>query len=332
MKLKTLLLTALLLVLSSCAHNPHELRFSSRDISAEEKQFISAWDGSSELTARTPANWFNSCLSSVSSFFKPKSELAQSLSRPLPELTQLNPVPKTFPNGKTYIEYTANPNVMNKYPDYDVFLEETAEVIFEPTEPFGHIYLRVGKKVHSFNFIQSTSISHYSPRMKKSTNPELISSHGYVFQLGKEKIEAMKNEIEAFYRSSQSHNIPAFDAYSPLLKIVEEEGVLGGKNLRYVTDSPKYGNDQTLKGTLKEVDGKMVLDAGNGVIVPVVKKGNDYFTQSYSCSSSAGHILEKFFGIKVSQAYSAKSLAASLSKGNINEKISPIAVIKYYEE
>jgi len=245
----------------------------------------------------------------------------------------LNPTEKVFPNGKKYIEYRANINVMNKYPDYDEFLEETAEIIFEPVDPFGHINLRVGKKIYSFNNVRWTSINTFSPRMQKSTKPdELLSSHGFVFQLGKDKIDSLAKEIKAFYESSHSHNIPAFDAYSPLLKIEEREGSFGGKKLFYVTDSPKYGNNQEINGKIIEVNGKMVLDAGNGVSVPVIKKGDHYFTQSYSCSSSAGHVLERFFGLTISHNISAKSLAASLLKGNINQSISPIAVIKYYEE
>lgn len=330
--MKKFLIHLVILSLASCS-TMKEVTYSSRDINPEEKLEISQWDG--REFDRSPANWINSCVSSVSNFFRPKESIASGISlKPLPELTQLNPSEKVFPNGKKYIEYRANINVMNKYPDYDVFLEETAEIIFEPTEPFGHINLRVGKNIYSFNNVRWTSINSFSPRMKASTKPEeLFSSHGFVFQLGKDKIDSLKKEIDAFYNSSQSHNIPAFDAYSPLLKIAERENNWGGgKKLFYVTDSPKYGNNQEINGKIVEVNGKMVLDAGNGVTVPVIKKGDHYYTQSYSCSSSAGHVLERFFGITVSHNISAKSLAASLLKGNINQSISPIAVIKYYEE
>lgn len=329
--MKKFLIHLVILLLASCS-TMKEVSYSSRDITPEEKSEIAQWEGRG--FDRTPANWFNSCVSSVSNFFKPKQSITSGVSlKPLPELTQLNPSEKVFPNGKKYIEYRANINVMNKYPDYDVFLEETAEIIFGPTDPFGHIDLRIGKKIYSFNNVQWTSINSFSPRMKTSSNlAEMPSSHGFVFQLGKEKIESLAKEIEVFYKSSASHNIPAFDAYSPLLKIEEKDGMMGGKKLYYVTDSPKYGNNKEVNGKIVEVNGKMVLDAGNGVTVPVIKKGDHYFTQSYSCSSSAGHVLERFFGITVSHNISAKSLAASLLKGNINQTISPVAVIKYYEE
>lgn len=331
MKRFPLIILTLHLCLSGCAAwNPKPFP-SGRDITVHEAEEIFKWQG--QAPERMPANWLNSCLSSVTSFFKPKTVLADAETLgPLPELTQLRSVEKVFPNKKKYIEYTANLAVMEKYPDYEDFLEQTAEIIFEPIEPFGHINLRLGKKVYSFNSIEATSISAFSPEMRKSSNPKMLSSHGFVFQLGKEKIEALKKEVTLFYSSSRSHNIPAFDAYSPLLKIEEREGSFGGKTLHYVTDSPKYGNDRMLKGKIVEHEGRMMLEADSGLRVQVIKKGDTYYTQSYSCSSSATEVLEKYFGLKVSYGYSAKSLAESLLKGNVNENISPAVVIKYYED
>lgn len=331
MKRFPLISLSLFMLLSSCATWIPEQYPSGRDITVSEAEEIQRWPG--HTTERMPANWLDSCLSSVTQFFKPKTILAGTETLgPLPELTQLRSAEKFFPNKKKYIEYTANVDVMEKYPDYEDFLEQTAEILFEPIEPFGHINLRLGKKVYSFNSLEATSIETFSPEMRKSSNPKMLSSHGFVFQLGKEKIEALKKEVALFYNSSRSHNIPAFDAYSPLLKIEEREGVLGGKNLYYVTDSPKYGNDRMLKGKIVEHEGRMMLEAGSGLRVPVIKKGDTYYTQSYSCSSSATEVLEKYFGLKISYGYSAKSLAESLLKGNVNENISPAVVIKYYED
>ena len=319
----------LALIFASCSHQLP----SSRDITAaEEMSIANAYSENSRL----PADWGEACFAAARNLFKPKvtngeAEVLTNSVKSLPELTQLSPEIKQFPNGRKYILYQANADVMKKYPDYDEFLEQTAEIIFEPSEPFGHIRLRVGKTVYSFNNIQSTSANGFSPRMIKSTNPEMPSSHGFVFQIGKDKIAAMKNEVDALYKSSASNNIPAFDAYSPMLKIVETEEAMG-KTLKYETTSPKYGNSKGVKGKIVEEAGQFMLDAENGVKVPVVKKGNEFFTQSYSCSSSAGLVLNKFFGINISNDYSAKSLAQSLLKGNINEKISPTAVIKYYED
>lgn len=332
-KNKRLIITSLFLAFTvmSCSHQPTQLVSSTRDYTPNEKQVMAYYYGHQD---RTPADWVDNCTNVVRNFFKPKPKPAAVdavVKKPLPELTQLNPVQKQFSNGKKYVEYTANVNVMNKYPEYDEYLSETAEVIFEPVEPFGHINLRIGKKIYSFNFIQSTSINKFSPRIKNSSNPELPGSTGYVFEIGKEKIEAMEKEIEAFYRSSASHNVPPFDAYSPLLKIFEEDTNFG-KVLSFKSDSPKFGNLNKIKGSIVEENGAYYLDAGNGVKVSVIKKGDEYFTQSYSCSSSAGHIMQKYFGIDLSYDGAAKSIQQSLANGNMHQNISPVGVIKYHEE
>lgn len=319
-------ITSLILVLliSSCAHKAS----STRDIDTLEKLEIADYKNGAE---REPADWRDQCAATISGFLKPKAVVAKPLTKPLPDLTQLSQKIRKFPNGNKYIEYKADINVMNNYPDYEEFLERTAEIVFEPVDPFGHISLRVGKKVYSFNFILSTSINTFSPRIRNSTSDKLPGSMGYIFELDKEKIIAMENEIEAFYRSSADNNIPPFDAYSPLLKIYEVENP-NGKKLVFKSDSPEYGNTDDINGTIEQVDGRYYLAAKDGVKVEVIKKGNDYFTQSYSCSSSAGYIMEKIFGIPLSYAYSAKSLQQSLSNGNINQKISPMGVMKYHEE
>ena len=329
-KSKLLLSTSLLLAVVSCAHYQTEkMSWSGRDIYADEKLATTSYHSA---TQRLPADWVDRCTNYVRNFFPKNGNAADIVvAKPLPELSQLNPQIKQFPNGKKYIEYQANINVMNKYPDYEEFLEQTAEIVFEPVEPFGHINLRIGKQIYSFNFIQSTSINKFSPRMKNSSNPEMSGSMGYIFQLDKEKILAAQKEIEAFYRSSASNNVPPFDAYSPLLKIHEKEGAFG-KTFFFKSESPKFGNENGIKGSIIQENGQYFLDAGNGVKVAVVKKGNDYFTQSYSCSSSAGHIMEKFFGISLSYNGAAKSIKQSLDNGNMNEKISPIGIMKYYEE
>jgi hypothetical protein len=329
-KLKLLLLTVVLslTLLFGCSHGP----VSSRDISHEELVALAhtgpGTDFSSINNSREPANWASSCLANITGFFKPK-EIVQNQS--FPELTQLTPEIKTFPNGKKYTQYVANINVMNKYPDYDEFLKKSVEVIFEPADPFGHINLRIVETIYSFNYIKSVSINKFAPRMKKSSIEDMPSSTGFVFQVEKEKIELLKKEIDAFYNSSASHNVPPFDAYSPMLKIVETDGVMG-KKLKYETTSPKHGNTQELKGKIVQENNLFFLDTEKGIKLPLSKKGDDFYLQSYSCSSSAEYILQNFFGINVSYANSAKSLNQSLLKGNINESISPIAVIKYYEE
>lgn len=323
-KNKQVLVTSLFLLslLASCSHQP----WSSRDITPEEKQAMSAYTESSQ---REPADWIDKCTTGIRSFFKPKvNNLDVLVQKELPNLTQLQSEIKQFPNGKKYTEYHASLATLKNYADYEEYVAETAEIIFEPVEPFGHINLRVGKNIYSFNFIQSTSINHFYPGLKISNNPEMSDTTGFIFHLGSEKIEAVEAEIKAIYKSSASHNVPPFDAYGPLLKIHEKDGSYG-KKLYFESQSPKYGNTNGINGKIIEENGDYFLDADNGIKVPVIKKGDEYFTQSYSCASSAAHIMKKFFGIDLSYNVGAKSIKQSLENGNMNQNISPIGIMKY---
>ena len=323
-KNKQVLVTSLFLItlLASCSHQP----WSSRDITLEERQAIAAFTESSQ---RGPADWIDKCTEGIKNFFKPKTNNVEALApKELPELTQLQSKVKQFSNGKKYTEFKASLATLKNYADYDEYVAETAEIIFEPIEPFGHINLRIGKNIYSFNFIQSTSINNYTPRFKASENPEMSNTTGFVFHLGSDKIEAVEAEIKAFYKSSASHNVPPFDAYGPLLKIHEKDGA-SGKQLYFSSDSPKFGNENRITGKIVEEDGHYFLDAENGVKAPVIKKGEEYFTQSYTCASSAAHIMKKYFGVDISYNVGAKSIKQSLENGNINKTISPIGIMKY---
>lgn len=321
-KRKSLSVVGILLSLMvvGCSHSP---------VSSTRDSFPVELAAQQSISSREPSNWADDCISAIAKFLNPKKAVVAPSA--LPDLTQLKSEIKTFPNGKKYIHYTADINIMNKYPDYEEFLANTVEVIFEPVEPFGHMQLRIGDQIYAFNNVQWTAINKFAPRLKKSSNPEMPGSSGFVFEVGKEKIDSVIKEVTSWYRSSANMNIPPFDAYSPLLKIEESTGLMGGKSYKYVSDSPQFGNNNGLKGMVVEIDGKFILDAQNGIKVPLVKKGDDFYTQSYSCSSSAQYVLHQYFGIDVSYGGSAKSLHHSLSNGNIDEPQSPIAVIQYYE-
>lgn len=324
---KLFLLTTLFLIsfLASCSHQP----MSTRDINESERVAILEY---TQDSAREPANIFNKCAAAAKSFFKIKAGAnGEAALKPLPELTLLNPQLKKFPNGRNYIEYTANIGAMYSYPDYEEFLERTVEVLFTPNEPFGHMKVRIGKKIYSFNVVKNTSIKDFVPEIKNSTNPELPGSVGYIFEVDKARMLETEKDIAAIYHTSAMLNIPPFDAFSPKLKIYEEVDAYGKKQLKFKSTSPKFANTNLIFGKITNENGKYYLDAGNGVRVDVEKVGDDYFTQSYSCSSSVELILEKFFDIKLSYAYSAKSLQQSLAKGNIGQNLSPMGVMKYHD-
>jgi hypothetical protein len=318
MKLKSLIIGLMLTSLLSCAHEVS--LYSTKDITQAEYNEIKA---AAEATKRLPANVGDNCLGLVGRLFGSKSKGAA-----LPELPALKSEKLYFPNGKEYILYRANLNAM-KDNDYDNFLNQTAEILFESIEPFGHIRLRLGKKVYSFSNIQFATINEFSPRIfNKSSKEDMPSAQGFIFKIDKAKLENLQDEIDLFYKSSNSQNMPPFDAYSALIKVQEKPN----GQVQYTSPSPKYANNGMAKATIVEEGGRYFLKASNDYKMPLIKRSNEYFIQSYSCATSAAHILREHFGISVSYSSGAKSIAQSLLNGNINEQVSPFAIMRYYEE
>ena len=319
------------LIYSSCSEHVLNQYNSSRDITLNEKIDIAQ---SIELTPwRSPADISETCFNIVNkilSHFKSNKNISKIDSEVLPYLSLLENEKKVFANNKEYILYQANINTMENYSDYKDFLEQTAEVIFEPVEPFGHIRLRIGKRIYSFNNVKWTQNALFKPRILNSSNSEMIGSEGFVFKVSKQKIKEIEDEIQLFYTSSEKNNVPPFDAYSPLLKIEESDSIFG-KSLNFISDSPKFGNNSSIDGKIEAIEGNYFLKANSGLKVPVQKINDTYFTQSYSCSTSAVFVLNKFFNLNLSHGESAKGLSQSLLKGNLNQNDSPIAIIKYYE-
>lgn len=95
---------------------------------------------------------------------------------------------EVFPNGKTYRKYTFS-DLQQKAlsPEYKKFLEETAEVISQPGSSFGHIVLRVGTKVYSFDNIRSTILSNF--RFKRMNKVQgFASGQGFTLRWAKVKL------------------------------------------------------------------------------------------------------------------------------------------------
>jgi len=215
-----------------------------------------------------------------------------------PKLTKLDYQEKAFRSGKAYRHYQVDASELDG-PEYKKFLKQTVEVLYEPSEPFGHLRLRVGERQYSFNYIQSTSQNVYSPRSGSDR-------YGFIYQVDPEKIVELEGEIIRFYKSSMSHNIPPFDAYSPPLKIKKD-----GADWRYESPSEKYSNNEIAEGKIIEENGKFYL-ASPEFKLPVRKIGPDeYEGMSYSCVSSTTYWLERF-GLKLNRNLEAKGVKKTL--------------------
>lgn len=347
---KAILLTSTLLI-TSCSTSevfkeetthhqfkghPHKIVgepfYSSRDyvtINHQNPQWQFA-DYDLNQSTRDPAN---DCFSAISNFLfgskVPKPEVNKDT---LPLLSGLVHEVKKGPK-KEYVDYWADPKILKALPEYDEFLEKTVEIIFTPHEPFGHIRLRVGKKLYGFENVQWTTNKEFSPMFHKSTNQDLPSSTGAVFFVGADKIKSVQKEIEDFYTQSSKNNFPPFDAYSSLLKIEEKDKTFGsGKSLHFISDAPKFGNNKEVNGKIVEKNGRHFLVSSDGYEFEIQKKGNQYFSNSFSCSSSAGHILEKYFQINIHGTIAAKNTVQSILNLNAWGNTQPVALMRYYEK
>lgn len=240
-------------------------------------------------------------------------------------LKDVNYKSEVFPNGKTYRKYTfTDLEKKANSPEYKKFLEETAEVIFEPGGVFGHIVLRVGKKVYSFDYINSTTNENF--RFRRLNNVKgSPKAQGFIFKVGKKEIRSKLKKLENFYRSSAYSNVPGFDAYTSWLEIDRpEEG-----RLAYKSPAPEYGNNDLIEDSkVYKYRGKKYLKSSWGVKVPVYERDGKEYTLGYSCSSSAAYVMQNFFGIKLINIVGSQEMTRSLEAGN-TYKYPPIAIIEY---
>lgn len=104
------------------------------------------------------------------------------------------------------------------------------------------------------------------------------------------------------------YNVPPFDSYAPELEILREKnsGMLSrffGKkeSLRYKSKSPKGGNTDYIHKKIELVDNDehAYLLTPEGRKYEVKKKGERYYIQSHSCSSSATCVLNRFLGVEI---------------------------------
>lgn len=255
----------------------------------------------------------------------PPSPCAQNLralisrsSAELPVLTALPHERARFQTGQEYLLYSMRPEDVVGTDEYKRFLDQTVEVIFQPMEPFGHITLRVGRRIFGFQNVTWTLKSDFTPRMG------VEGQRGVIFAVSENDVTSTRQALEKFYHASESHNIPPFDAYSPVLEIHREPG-----GLRFRSTSPEFGNTQTIDGQLVTRDGKQVLKAPNGHECPVEVRDGRYFVQSFSCSTSATYVLRSLFGIRVDFDLGARELIELLDQGNPGGT-APAAIIRYF--
>jgi hypothetical protein len=243
-------------------------------------------------------------------------EFCSSLFDQLPILNNLNHQSRVFTNGKSYRLYEVSSSQLSN-PEYNQMLKRSVEVLYEPSEPFGHLRLRVGERVYSFNNVQWTSQGNYIPRGGKDR-------FGFVYMVDEQKIKNLEDEIIRFYKSSQDYNIPPFDAYSPPIKIKRS-----GNGWKYESPSPKFANNEYANGEVIQEGSEYFLKSPD-FKMKVKKTGPDeYETLSFSCVSSTTHWLERF-GINLNRNLEAKGVKEVLLDPN-HQTSSPHLIFRYLD-
>lgn len=258
-----------------------------------------------------------------------------------PHLPYLQQSLKRFKNtDEAYVEYFMEKGAWKK-PGYQKFLEDTAEIVFLPHSSIhGHIRLRIGNKLYGFENVRRTFMSPFAPdRIFKQERPlkrgKKAGNMGVVFVLTKEQKEVLSErltEIDKFYQSSERYNLPPFDGKGETqVKVLVDEAM--GK-IKYHSPTPPsaVGNRSPVQATLEEVDGEKYLVAPNGLrqIVFENEKG-ELVTRSYSCSSSACHVMNNFLGMDIKDMPYAGSFMTHLKNG-AEGHLKPDAIIHYYPE
>lgn len=222
-----------------------------------------------------------------------------------------------FPNGKPYVSYKMDAN-QAKGPEFEDFLSNSAEVIYTPTGEWGHIRLRVGKRIYGFENLRWTKAEKYH------ATQGMRGKASAVFYIPKKKIEEVQSYLEKFYKNGANNNLPPFDGYSPLLELKP----LGKDNYTYVSPSETLGNNAFVNAQLVESGSKLVLKTPDGFEYPVIKMGGKKYVQSLSCSTSATCVLQDVFGLSMNQHHGAKDLIQALMNGNPGYA-TPDAIIEY---
>ena len=239
---------------------------------------------------------------------------------------------KTFPDGRQYLSYRVGWENRPDASSYERFLDSTVEPIYNGGGPFGHINLRVGRRIYSFNYTLNTSRNDFS------LNRMPINRTGFVFRVDPEKIRAVHDELEKIYRNSENNNVPPFEAVhrsqendphpfdesSPKLEILSSE--IGWIQLRSAT--PTGRNNGAIRAHLVENGTNAYLRTNDGFEYPVLIEGGKKYVQSLSCASSATYVLKKYFNIDIAFNPGAKSLNRALEDGNAGRQ-APDAIINY---
>ena len=264
----------------------------------------------------------NNSLTEADSSFKQiisSLDAVNELPADYPHLPFLKQSIKTFSSGRKYLQYIIDDlYILQNNSELKAFLDNTVEVIFYPNSQYGHIRLRVGRRLYGFEFFRSSLLADYDVRLGSD-------KEGFIFHVPKKKIDQLQNSIEKFYNGSNKFNMPGFDAGGSNMKLVVE-----GLTKRYQskrTDS--FGNHLPFEADIIKIDNKHYLKNDDGVKLPLTLNAGEFWVEGFSCASSVTYVLKKYLGIDIKKIKYARSLRKYLAGGNSKGKTPIIARIDY---
>lgn len=264
---------------------------------------------------------------------------ARAYNEQYPHLPYLEQSLESFKDTNTpYIRYHFD-DVHNGSRHHRDFLNSTVEIIHLPHSSYhGHIRLRIGERLYGFENVRRTFNDRFDAglifkRERKLKKGKKAGNEGVVYLLTEDQktiLVQRKAQIENFYRSSQYYNIPPFDGSGAQEVRVLVDDVSGEIRYHSPTSPSSSGNRAVVNGELVQIDGQEYLKSPSGYLHPVSKNAaGERVTRSFSCASSAAHVLSEILGLNVKDMPYAGSFLTHLKNGAQGEA-SPTAIIHYY--
>ena len=261
--------------------------------------------GLAELFFKYKENFMlNSNDQALDNFFK----RYQPLAKPSQRITTLPDLPLILSERSTletkYYSFSKADDVQALFAsaDYQLFLQNSVEIIFTPTTFEGHIQLRVGDRIYAFNYIETVLRENFkSVSLKKG-------KLGFVFFVPAERIRKVQAEINQFYNNSQSYNLVGFDGYSGELALFERFAKGSYQGLKYSSNYVRAANNLPAQGLIVRDGDDVFVETPNGNTYRAFDTERGVCVRGLNCGSSAIFVLKTFLGIELESFLGAVKL------------------------
>ncbi len=198
---------------------------------------------------------------------------------------------------------------------YNNYLNNTLEIIFSPKGSTGHVELRVGTKVYSFENHLLRKTFDYGPEYYRSVITE--GSIGRVYQLNRDQLLELETYLNKIYRANE--NFPPFDVYGSYEKVEKiKEGVYKLVESR---------NKRSFNAKLVEDESGLYFIGESGLKVAAKRLGDDILIDTVNCAKISTLLVKSLFDIDLGIRNSAHVLNNAFLDFKVTDM--PAAVIEY---